>query len=120
MRLRHPLNSTLFRAEQVMRTDAGFTHMRNYNVQEGSAAKAAEALGPMPERNLADLYSSPTAPEIARELDKAAAEAKRFKETYHGKLAALAADGGALATAIEEFERFVELTGRLGSFAGLH
>jgi oligoendopeptidase F len=103
-----------------MRSDAG-NHMRqNFNVQDGAAAKTAEALGPMPEWNLADLYPSPTAPEIARDLEKAAAEAQRLKDAYHGKLGAVAADGGALATAIEEFERFVELTGRLGSFAGLH
>ncbi|MCK9912600.1 hypothetical protein MXD81_25830, partial [Microbacteriaceae bacterium K1510] len=70
--------------------------------------------------NLSDLYPSPTAPEIARDLEKAAAEAKRLQETYHGKLAAVAADGAALARAIAEFEQFVELTGRLGSFAGLH
>ncbi len=35
---------------------------------DGAAAEAAEALGPMPEWNLADLYPSPTAPEIARDL----------------------------------------------------
>ena len=65
----------------------------------------------MPEWNLADLYSSPTAPEIARDLDAAAAEARRIKEAYHGKLVGLAADGAVLALAIEEFERFVELMG---------
>ncbi|MBI1649358.1 oligoendopeptidase F [Hyphomicrobium sulfonivorans] len=74
----------------------------------------------MPEWNLADLYPSPTAPELARDLDAAAAEAQRIKDAYHGKLVEIAKDGGALATALEEFEQFVELTGRLGSFAGLH
>jgi len=92
----------------------------NFNAQDGAAAKPAQALGPMPEWNLADLYASPAAPEISRDLDRAAAEAKRLKEAYHGKLAAIAADGAALAGAIEAFEQFVELTGRLGSFAGLH
>ncbi len=91
-----------------------------FTAQDGASANAAAALGPMPEWNLADLYPSPTSPEITRDLDKAAAEAKRLKETYYGKVAAVAADGAALATAIEEFEQFVELTGRLGSFAGLH
>lgn len=91
-----------------------------FTAQDGASANAAAALGPMPEWNLADLYPSPTSPEIARDLDKAAAEAKRLKETYYGKVAAVAANGAALAKAIEEFEQFVELTGRLGSFAGLH
>ncbi|CAN1722979.1 oligoendopeptidase F [Hyphomicrobium sp. 1Nfss2.1] len=91
-----------------------------FTAQDGASASGAAALGPMPEWNLADLYPSPTSPEIARDLDKAAAEAKRLKETYYGKVAAVAADGAALAKAIEEFEQFVELTGRLGSFAGLH
>ena len=88
--------------------------------QEGTAAKAVAALGPMPEWNLADLYAAPSAPEIARDLEAAAAEARRIKEAYHGTLVGLAADGAVLALAIEEFERFVELMGRLGSYAGLY
>ena len=107
-----------------MRFDARHNDLRaNFTAQESAAAKPAptpDDLGPMPEWNLADLYPSPTAPEVARDLEAAAKEAKRIKEAYHGKLVSLAADGGALATAIEEFERFVELLGRLGSFAGLH
>ncbi|WP_420844148.1 M3 family oligoendopeptidase [Hyphomicrobium sulfonivorans] len=96
-----------------------------FNAQETAVAKAVTAdtndeLGAMPEWNLADLYPSPTAPELARDLDAAAAEAQRIKDAYHGKLVEIAKDGGALATALEEFEQFVELTGRLGSFAGLH
>ena len=102
-----------------MRSDArGLQH--NFNPPDGAVAEAAAALGPMPEWNLADLYSAPTAPEIARDLAAAAAEARRIKEAYHGKLVDLAADGAVLALAIEEFERFVELMGRLGSYAGLY
>ncbi|HEY8248029.1 MAG TPA: M3 family oligoendopeptidase [Hyphomicrobium sp.] len=93
---------------------------RCFNAQEGAAAKVAKALGEMPEWNLADLYPSPTAPEIARDLKAAADEARRIKEAYHGKLVGLGSDGAALALAIEEFERFVELMGRLGSYAGLY
>jgi oligoendopeptidase F len=104
-----------------MRPDArGNDLQRNFIPPDGAAAEAAAALGPMPEWNLADLYPSPTAPEIARDLAAAAAEARRIKEAYHGKLVELAADGGVLALAIEEFERFVELMGRLGSYAGLY
>jgi oligoendopeptidase F len=100
----------------MMRFHAGANDMRrNFNAQDGAAAEAVEALGEMPEWNLADLYASPAAPEIARDLKIAADEASRIKEAYHGKLVALASDGAALALAIEEFERFVELMGRLGS-----
>jgi oligoendopeptidase F len=105
----------------MMRFHAGANDMRRtFNAQDGAAAKTAEALGEMPEWNLADLYPSPTAPEIARDLQVAADEARRIKEAYHGKLVALASDGAVLALAIEEFERFVELMGRLGSYAGLY
>ena len=104
-----------------MRSNARAIDMRcNFNAPDGAAAQAAEALGPMPEWNLADLYPSPTAPEIGRDLKAAADEARRIKSAYHGKLVSLAADGAVLALAIEEFERFVELMGRLGSFAGLY
>jgi oligoendopeptidase F len=107
--------------EQLMRSSArGNDLQHNFNPPDGAAAEAAAALGPMPEWNLADLYPSPTAPEIARDLAAAAAEARRIKEAYHGKLVTLAADGAVLALAIEEFERFVELMGRLGSYAGLY
>jgi oligoendopeptidase F len=86
--------------------------------QDGAGSEPAAKLGPLPEWDLADLYPSPEAPDVARDLKKAAAEAKRIKEAYHGKLGSLDAEG--LATAIEEFERLVEVMGRLGSFAGLH
>ncbi len=104
-----------------MRSNARGNYLQcNFNPADGAAAEAAEALGPMPEWNLADLYPSPTAPEIARDLKAAADEARRIKEAYHGKLVGLASDGAVLALAIEEFERFVELMGRLGSYAGLY
>jgi oligoendopeptidase F len=105
----------------MMRSNArGNDLQRNFNPADGAAAEATEALGPMPEWNLADLYPSPTAPEIARDLKAAADEARRIKEAYHGKIVGLASDGAVLALAIEEFERFVELMGRLGSYAGLY
>jgi oligoendopeptidase F len=74
----------------------------------------------MPEWNLADLYSAPDAPEIARDIEVAAGAARHIKERYQGKLAALGNDGAALATAIEKFEHLVEMLGKLGSYAGLY
>jgi oligoendopeptidase F len=87
--------------------------------QEGAASEQAE-LGPLPEWSLADLYAAPDAPEVARDLESAAAQARRIKEAYHGKLAEGGRDGAVLGQAIEELERLVELMGRLGSYAGLY
>jgi oligoendopeptidase F len=96
----------------------GALDMTTGALQEASAA--ASELGDLPEWSLADLYAGPDAPEISRDLDAAAALARKLKETYHGKLVELARDGAVLGQAIEEFERLVELMGRLGSFAGLY
>ena len=54
-----------------------------------------------------------------RDLEGRRRRGRRIKETYQGKLVALAADGAALAEAIEAYERLSELIGRLGSYAGL-
>jgi oligoendopeptidase F len=102
-----------------MRTSAFHPAPATLSAADGAAPGAA-ALGPMPEWNLADLYPATDSPELARDIDAAAEAAKRIKENYHGKLAGIAGDGDVLALAIEEFERFAELMGRIGSFAGLH
>ena len=69
----------------------GFTHVTRSRQLEGAASKAAADLGVLPEWNLSDLYAGPDAPEVARDLEAAAAQARRIKETYQGKLAELAA-----------------------------
>ncbi len=76
-------------------------------------------LGRMPEWNLADLYTSPDAPEIARDLAHIAAEAKALNARYQGKLGAIGRDGQALAEAVEAYERLADTMGRLGSYSGL-
>ena len=73
----------------------------------------------MPEWDLSDLYTSPDAPEVLRDLEAAATEAKRIKETYQGKLVGIAPDGAKLAEAIAAYERLSDLMGKLGSYAGL-
>ncbi len=98
----------------------GASHVDAARQQEGGASGAAAELGTLPEWSLADLYAGPDAPEIARDLEDATAQARRIKETYHGKLAQLGRDGAVLGAAIKEFERLVEVMGRLGSFAGLY
>ena len=67
--------------------------MSNTDVGARQASAAGPDLGPMPVWNLGDLYPSPTSAEFGRDLDRAAAEAKRIAERYKGKLAALAPTG---------------------------
>ncbi len=83
------------------------------------ASAAATDLGLMPEWNLADLYVSPDAPEIGRDIASATAEAARIKAAYQGKLVGLAADGAKIAEAVIAYEKLSDLMGRLGSYAGL-
>lgn len=88
----------------------------------GSAAGKAEALGPLPEWNLTDLYKGIDAPEVAADLSRGDAECVSFEETYKGKLAAIAAApdaGEKLAAAVKRFEAIEDLLGRVISFTGL-
>ena len=87
---------------------------------EAVAGTAKAELGKMPEWDLSDLYSGPDAPEVKRDLDAAAAEAKRMKAAYQGKLSDLAKDGGKLLVAIKDYEKLSDLMGKLGSYAGLY
>ena len=85
-------------------------------------AAAKPKAGQLPEWNLADLYTSITAPEIARDLDRIDADCVAFEVAYKGKLADETAkpNGGAwLAEAIRSYEAIDDLAGRLGSYAGL-
>jgi oligoendopeptidase F len=73
----------------------------------------------MPVWNLADLYKDRNAAEIARDLERAAAEAQRIKQHYQGNLVALAREGSKLAQAIVAYEKLSDVIGRLGSYASL-
>ncbi|MBR0825210.1 M3 family oligoendopeptidase [Bradyrhizobium manausense] len=87
-----------------------------------SAGKPASKTGKLPEWNLADLYSGIDAPEVARDLEKMAADCVAFETDYKGKLATGSAgeDGGKwLAEAVRRYEAIDDLAGRLGSYAGL-
>lgn len=85
----------------------------------GTESLDARDLGKIPEWDLKDLYPAMDSPEVASDLAKAASEAKRMKESYQGKLAALASQGGKLAEPIAAYEALSDTMGKLGSFAGL-
>jgi oligoendopeptidase F len=79
-------------------------------------------LGALPEWNLADLYGGLDDPAIKRDLDRVDAECIAFEQAFKGKLAELAQSpqaGSALAEAVRQYEAIDDLTGRLGSYAGL-
>jgi oligoendopeptidase F len=82
-----------------------------------SAGAAEQALGPLPEWDLRDLYPGPDAPELKRDLETSMGDAAAFAERYQGKLASL--DARALAAAIAAYEDLSETLGRVGSYADL-
>ncbi len=86
---------------------------------EGGATASARQLGTLPEWDLSDLYKSPDAPEVARDLDASAKEARRIKEAYQGRLSELTGDGAKLADAVKAYEALSDLMGKLGSYAAL-
>lgn len=85
-------------------------------------AKASEALGPLPEWDLATLYNGMDDPAVADDLYRAETEALAFDAAYKGRLDAMARSAGAaadLAEAVIRFEKLEDLLGRLASYAGL-
>jgi oligoendopeptidase F len=87
-----------------------------------NAAKAARALGTLPEWNLGHLYPSMDSPEFAADLERALSESQRFAALYRGKLGALALRedaGTVLAEAVQAYERLEDLLGKIMSYAGL-
>ena len=91
----------------------------NLQAPADAATAHSKKLGDLPEWNLSDLYPAPDSAQVARDLEEGAAEAKRLKDAYQGKLAQTAEDGAALAKVIKAYEALADRLGRLGSYAGL-
>ena len=85
----------------------------------GAADTPSGGLGDMPVWDLGDLYPALQSEAVRADLKKAAAEAKRIKERYEGRLAAVAEDGARFAEAISAYEDLSEVLGKLGAYAGL-
>src|ERR1700761_9014803 len=81
------------------------------------AASSQVAVEALPSWDLTDLYPAPDSPAVQGDLAKAENAAKAFAAGLQGKLAGIS--GGALATAISEYERIEEILGRLMSYAQL-
>ncbi len=90
--------------------------------EQRKTAQPKSRLGSLPEWNLADLYSGLDDPAIKRDLDRIDAECIAFESAFKGKLTELAQSpqaGSALSEAVRQYELIDDLTGRLGSYAGL-
>ena len=86
-----------------------------------SAEHRASSLGDLPEWDLTDLYPDMAAPELQRDLQKAAADAAAFETRWKGTLAVEAGReaAGRLGEALQAYEALEELIGRIVSYAGL-
>src|SRR5271170_6698886 len=99
--------------------------MTIFEPHRGAAASASsptEDLGPLPQWRLEDLYSDTDSPEFASDLVHASASAKRFSETFRGRLGGIAdqPDAGArVFEAVRDYEALQDLMGRLMSYASL-
>jgi len=75
------------------------------------------ALGPLPEWDLSDLYAATDCPEISRDLDWLEQACAEFAVEVEGKLAGL--DAAHMLSVVQRFERIDVVAGRVMSFAGL-
>jgi oligoendopeptidase F len=71
----------------------------------------------LPVWDLTDLYSSPDAPALTRDLEEAGKHAKDLRQRFEGRIASLG--GSALGALIVEYEAIQERLGRLASYAQL-
>ena len=86
-----------------------------------NAESTSAALGDLPTWKLSDLYPSTDSAEYKGDLEKAATMATAFEHKWKGKLetaAKLTGDAG-IGAALKEYEALDDLTGRIGSYAGL-
>ena len=91
-------------------------------VRSAVAATAASTdLGALPEWNLTDLYPAMDGPELKADIERAIAWTKAFEDKAKGRLGGLAeaGDAAAFTALVEEYEAIADLTGRIGSYAGL-
>ncbi|MBT8412682.1 MAG: M3 family oligoendopeptidase, partial [Boseongicola sp.] len=80
-------------------------------------SNGAGDLGNLPEWNLADLYESPDAPELKRDMDWLEEACTSFAADYDGKLASL--DAPELLDCVLRYEKIDMVAGRIMSFIGL-
>ena len=82
-----------------------------------AAAQSGGDFGDLPEWDLSDLYSSETAPELARDLEWLNSACVDFANDFEGNLASL--NSTEMLNAVHRYEQIDLITGRIMSFAGL-
>ena len=82
-----------------------------------AAAQSGGDFGDLPEWDLSDLYSSETAPELARDLEWLNSACVDFANDFEGNLASL--NSTEMLNAVHRYEQINLITGRIMSFAGL-
>ncbi|MEP0519373.1 MAG: M3 family oligoendopeptidase [Hyphomicrobiales bacterium] len=87
---------------------------------QNESSSASEALGPLPEWNLADLYPAMDSEELNNDLKNGTDLCQTFAEKYKGKLEHIVqSEPMKLADALADYERIEDLLGRIISYAGL-
>ncbi len=81
------------------------------------ARSGSNTFGDLPDWDLTDLYQSPDAPEVERDMAWVEAEATAFEARYKGALAGL--DAAGLLACVKAYEAIDVTAGRLMSYAGL-
>ena len=81
------------------------------------ANASAGGFGSLPDWDLTDLYPSPDAPEVERDLAWLETACADFAASYEGKLASL--DAAGLLACVQAYEAIDIVAGRLMSYAGL-
>ena len=87
------------------------------SLMRDAEASGALALGHLPEWDLTDLYPSPDAPELSRDLERLEKACASFAADYEGKLAGLTPPE--MLECIQRYEQISLLSGRIMSYAGL-
>lgn len=82
-----------------------------------AAAQSGGDFGDLPEWDLSDLYSSETAPELARDIEWLNSACIDFANDFEGNLASL--NSTEMLDAVHRYEQIDLITGRIMSFAGL-
>lgn len=99
------------------RGTGGLSAIRQQAGEGGPAEASADALGPLPEWDLTDLFPGRDSDELAQAFAQCEAEAKALAADYAGRLAGLS--GAELGRAIHRYEVLDERLSRIGSYASL-